>query len=131
VETSHLRDSRVRAAHGVDRRDRLGKVVGGDRHRSPEIGDHPGGNPSRLAVAVPAADDPAPDRRQQFVPVESLISQPTHQGIQRGGVIRQTVPALVEGLAAAVSEAQAAAPAPDPARLNPKLRGLRRVLPQR
>ena len=45
-------------------------------------------------------------------------------------MIRQIIPALVEGLAAGVSEAQAAAPAPDPARLRPQLRGLRRVLPQ-
>ena len=45
-------------------------------------------------------------------------------------MIRQIIPAFVEGLAAGVSEAQAA-PAPDPARLRPQLRGLRRVLLRR
>jgi hypothetical protein len=58
----------------------------------------------RLAVAVPTVDDAVPDRRQ-VVPVEPPISQPTHQGVQRGGVIRQIIPALVEGLPASVSEA--------------------------
>jgi hypothetical protein len=77
VEASHLRDRWVRPAHGLDRRDRLGKVVGIDRHQCPEIGDHPGGDPLRLAVAVSAVDDPVPDRRQ-VVPVEPPISQPTH-----------------------------------------------------
>jgi hypothetical protein len=45
-------------------------------------------------------------------------------------VIRQIIPALVEGLAAVVREAHAATLAPDPARLSPKLRGIRRALPQ-
>jgi hypothetical protein len=91
--------------------------------------DQPGGDPLRLAVAVPAVDDPVPDSRQ-VVSVEPPISQPTHQGVQRGGVIRQIISALIEGLAAGVREAHAGAPAPDPARLGPKLQGLRRVLPQ-
>ena len=45
-------------------------------------------------------------------------------------MIRQIVPALFKGLAAGVREAHAAAPAPDPARLCPKLQALRRALPQ-
>src|SRR5215204_4275101 len=128
VEASHLRDRRVGPAHGLDCCDCLRKMVGVDRHQCPEIGDQIGGDPLRLAVAVPAVDDPVPSRRQ-VVPVEPPISQPTHQGVERGGVIRQIIPALVEGLAAGVSEAQAA-PTPDSARLRPQLQGLRRVLPQ-
>jgi len=104
-------------------------MVGVDRHQCPEIGDQLGSNPWRLAVAVPAVDDPVPDCRQ-VVPVEPPISQPTQQGIERGDVVRQIIPALFEGFAAGVREAQTAAPAPDPARLRPQLRGLRRVLPQ-
>jgi hypothetical protein len=129
VEANHLRDRRVGPAHGLDCRDCLGKVVGVDRHQCPEIGDHPGGDPLRLAVAVPAVDDAVPDRRQ-VVPVEPPISQPTQQSVECGGVVRQTVPVLLERIAAGVSEAQTAALAPDPARLRTNLRGLRRVLPQ-
>jgi hypothetical protein len=73
-------------------------------------------------------DDPVPDRRQ-VVPAEPPITQPTQQGVERGGVVWQIILALVEGLATGVREAQTAAPAPDPARLRPKLRGLRRALP--
>src|SRR5215208_4264186 len=129
VEANYLRDRRVGSAHGFDRRYRLGKVVWIDRHQCPEIGDQLWGDPLRLAVAVPTVDNPVSDRRQ-IVPVEPPISQPTHEGVERGGVIRQIIPNLVEGLAAGVSEAQAAALAPDPARLSPQLRGLRRFLPQ-
>ena len=79
----------------------------------------------RLAVALAAVDDPVPDRRQ-VVPPWPPVSQPTHQGVQRRGVIRQIMPALLERIAAGVREAQAAAaaaaqaavPAPDPARLR-------------
>jgi len=87
VEAGHLRDRRVRAAHGLDRRYRLGKMVGVDRYQCPEIGDHLGRDSLRLAVAVPAVDDPVTDRRQ-VVPVESPIPQPTQQGVQRSGVVR-------------------------------------------
>ena len=78
----------------------------------------------RQAVAIPAVDDPVPDRRQ-VVPVEPPVSQPTQEGVKRGGVIRQIISALVEGLAAVVGEAHTIASVPDPARLGPKLRGLR------
>src|SRR5215211_4107309 len=77
VKANYLRDRRVGSAHGFDRRDRVRKMVGIDRYQCPEIGDHLGGDSLRLAVAVPAVDDPVPDRRQ-VVPVEPPISQPTH-----------------------------------------------------
>ena len=73
VEASNLWDHRVRAAHRLDRRDHLGKLVRIDRHQCPEISDYLRGDPLRLAVAVPAVDYPVPERRQ-VVPVEPPIS---------------------------------------------------------
>ena len=82
-----------------------------------------------LAVALAAVHHAVPDRRQ-VVPVEPPVSQPTQQGVKRGGVIRQIISTLVEDLAAVVGEAHTSASVPDPARLGPKLQGLCPVPPQ-
>ena len=68
--------------------------------------------------------------REDTTETPELRAEASRIGGQGGGVIRQIIPALVEGLAAVVREAHAAAPAPDLARLSPKLRLFRRVLPQ-
>jgi len=112
IEAGDLRHVWIVAPDRLDRRERLRQMIGVDRDQRAQVVEQRGGEPFRLAMALPAVDDPVPDRRH--IQRRALLAQPIGERGERGGVIGQIALRIEERLASCVGDPQSRVLVPDP-----------------